>query len=172
MVKKLKKKIRPVTNEPATTVVADSTPEVADSTPARQDDWLEAELATREAETDAQLAQLTDELVGEENEDEEEDLPSRVEEDEEDEAEPPAPRRRLEGWEAELLTSLEVLDTYTDVKVVDFMRFANISDDRYASHLLTQYVAQELVVRNWKEGAGRYSLTDAGRARLAELRAL
>ena len=169
MVKKLKKKIRPATNEPATTAVADSTPEVVDSTPARQDDWLEAELATREAETDAQLAQLTDELVGEEDEDEEEDLPSRVEE---DEAEPPTPRRRLEGWEAELLTSLEVLDTYADVKVVDFMRFANISDDRYASHLLTQYVAQELVVRNWKEGAGRYSLTDAGRARLAELRAL
>jgi len=75
---------------------------------------------------------------------------------------------KLLPWEQELLVALEVIDTYGELTVAEFGQFGEF-ETPHAKSLLDRYVAQELVARGWRQGAGRYTLTDPGRGRLAEL---
>ena len=59
-------------------------------------------------------------------------------------------------------THLEVLNTYGEVSVEEFRRYANLGNE--ARFVLDTYIGQGLVVRNWKRSKGRYSLTEAGKA--------
>jgi predicted transcriptional regulator len=80
----------------------------------------------------------------------------------------PEPSKLL-PWELELQMCLDTIDSYQEVKVQQLAQYTKLNE-KYAKSLLDRYVEQGLVVRNWKQAAGHYSLTNQGLARLQELR--
>ena len=73
----------------------------------------------------------------------------------------------IEPWQEELRDRLQFTSDYNEVTVVQFRAFSGLAHD--AKRVLDQSVDQGLVSRPWRSAAGQYSLTDAGKAKLAEL---
>lgn len=82
-------------------------------------------------------------------------------------APPAAAKPKRKTWELAELEQLQFLQDYTEVTIPQFRaRFDNMENARA---VLDQLISVGLVARTFRQGSGRYSLTEAGNKRIVQL---